>query len=119
MIDYPDKVLVYNGFADMRRSIDGLSMLVQQEMSAENNCDTVFVFINKGGDKIKILHRQNTGFCLFYKRLHRGCFKIKIIQNQRLSLNKQELRWLLEGLDYAKLSTTKTHKNSEKYSIFF
>jgi transposase len=119
MIDYPDKVLVYNGFADMRRSIDGLSMLVYQENSAKNSDDTVFVFINKGGDKIKILHRQNTGFCLFYKRLHRGCFKIKIIQNERLSLSKQELRWLLEGLDYANLSTIQAHKNSAKYSIFF
>jgi transposase len=119
MIDYPDKVLVYNGFADMRRSIDGLSILVHQEMSTENSHDTVFVFINKVGDKIKILHKQNTGFCLFYKRLDRGCFKINIIQNESLILSKQQLRWLLEGLDYTKLSSTKTHKNSGHYTAFF
>jgi len=62
----------------MRRSIDGLSMLVQSQISGEQGYGTVFVFINKGGDKIKILLKQHNGFCLLYKRLDRKRFQIKV-----------------------------------------
>ena len=47
MIDYPNIAWVYNCAVDMRRSIDGLSMLVQEQISGEQGYGTVFVFVNK------------------------------------------------------------------------
>ncbi len=125
MIDYPNIAWVYNGYVDMRRSIDGLSMLVQNQISGEQGYGTVFVFINKAGDKIKILLKQHNGFCLLYKRLDHKRFQIKVGQacgeaavSSDISLTKQQLRWLLEGLDWAKLSSTKSFKNPPNYSVF-
>ena len=78
MIDYPNIAWVYNCAVDMRRSIDGLSMLVQEQISGEQGYGTVFVFVNKGGDKIKVLLKQHNGFCLLYKRLDSKRFLIKV-----------------------------------------
>ncbi len=130
MIDYPNVALVYNCAVDMRRSIDGLSMLVQSQISGEQGYGTVFVFINKGGYKIKILLKQPNGFCLLYKRLDRKRFPIKVGLISRtdvagkvpvacgINLTKQQLRWLLEGLDWAKLSCAKSLKTLPNYSVF-
>lgn len=130
MIDYPNIALVYNCAVDMRRSIDGLSMLVQSHISGEQGYGTIFVFINKGGDKIKILLKQHNGFCLLYKRLDHKRFLIKVGQACEasgataatvvggISLTRQQLRWLLEGLDWAKLSATKSFKTLPNYSVF-
>jgi len=130
MIDYPNIALVYNCAVDMRRSIDGLSMLVQNHISGEQGYGTIFVFINKAGDKIKALLKQPNGFCLLYKRLDHKRFLIKVGQARSdgassatvsggVSLTRQQLRWLLEGLDWAKLSNTKYSKNTTDYSVFF
>lgn len=125
MIDYPNVAWVYNGHVDMRRSIDGLSMLVQNQISGEQGYGTVFVFINKAGDKIKILLKQHNGFCLLYKRLDHKRFQIKVGKacgaaavSGDIRLTKQQLRWLLEGLDWAKLSSTKSFKKLPNYSVF-
>jgi transposase len=120
MIDYPNIAWIYNCAVDMRRSIDGLSMLVQNQISGEQGYGAVFVFINKAGDKIKILLKQHNGFCLLYKRLDHKRFQLKVggAAGGDIILTKQQLRWLLEGLDWAKLSSTKSFKESPNYSVF-
>ena len=60
---------------DFRKSINGLSALVQESMALDVFSASLFVFGNRGRDKIKILFWDKTGFCLFYKRLERDKFK--------------------------------------------
>ena len=59
---------------DMRKSIDGLSMLVIERLQSQP-MDAVFVFRNKSGDKVKLLYWDTNGFVMHYKRLERGKFK--------------------------------------------
>jgi transposase len=77
MIDISN-ILVYASYVDMRKSINGLAILVQ--LSGEV-CDNgkAFVFLNKSRDKIKILVKENNGFMLLYKRLDKGQFKISFL----------------------------------------
>jgi hypothetical protein len=53
------------------------------------------------------LVKENNGFVLFYKRLDRELFKISFSSPSPLTLTQQQLRWLLDGLDYAKLTPSK------------
>ena len=126
MLDFTGPIFVYTRAADMRKSIDGLSMLASdfmvmrkdgEESSTLPVEDTplIFVFINRGHDKIKILLKEGNGFCLVYKRLDRGCFKINLRVKGPLQLSRQELRWLLDGLDYAALKPLK----SASYGVVF
>ncbi|MCL1127839.1 IS66 family insertion sequence element accessory protein TnpB, partial [Shewanella surugensis] len=54
---------------DFRKSINGLAIIVEQQLSQQVSDGSVFVFCNKGRDKLKILYWDSTGFALWYKRL--------------------------------------------------
>lgn len=123
MIDLNEPIFVCTTYVDMRKSIDGLAMLVSAFTSTHENqiyksdtfTTTAFVFTNRGRDKIKILVKESNGFCLFYKRLDRGSFKLNLTSHEPLQLTKQQLRWLLDGLDYASIKSVKTRT----YSVTF
>ena len=92
----PITVWLYQEKVDMRKQIDGLSILVSSNMS-QNPCNgEIFIFFSKRSDKIKILYWDRNGFWLCYKRLEKGSFKIP--QNKE-TINYEQLCWLLDGLD--------------------
>ncbi|MDA1038589.1 MAG: IS66 family insertion sequence element accessory protein TnpB [bacterium] len=115
MIDFKDSTFVYTPYVDMRKSINGLSMLAAEYPSAGYLSASAFVFINRSKDKIKILVKEPNGFCLLYKRLDRGTFKLNLRINEPLTITKQQLRWLLDGLDYIRLKPL----TSPPYSVTF
>lgn len=93
------KVFVATDAADMRKSIDALSALVTDVLSKNPFTGHLFVFCNKRGDKIKILYWDRNGFCLWYKRLERGIFRLPKMQSKVFMIAPNELNLLLEGVD--------------------
>lgn len=83
---------------DMRKSIDGLSMLVSDQLRKNPGGGEVFVFYNRNKDKLKILYWHKNGFCLWYKRLEQGHFFLPAINEKEYGLTIEQLRWLLDGL---------------------
>jgi len=63
------------GYTDMRKSINGLMMLVKDSFSHDPFADALFVFCNRNRDRIKILDWDGDGFWLYFKRLERGHFR--------------------------------------------
>ena len=51
----PDKIYISSANVDMRKSIDGLSAIVQQKFDLNPFENSMFVFHNRHCDKIKIL----------------------------------------------------------------
>ena len=96
------RVWLYNQATDMRKSIDGLSLLVSQVMERNPTNGEIFVFWNRKRDKIKLIYWHINGFCLLYKRLEKERFKIEDNLTCPLLVGMKELRWLLEGLDNMK-----------------
>lgn len=92
------QVYLYAEPVDMRKSIDGLSALVEQEMELSPSMDALFVFCNRGRDKIKLLCWERNGFIVWYKRLERQRFGWPKV-GETISLSGQELNWLLDGFD--------------------
>lgn len=112
MILSESKVWISRSPTDMRKSIDGLSMLVAADKGP--CCGEIFVFWNKAKDKIKILYWHINGFCLLYKRLEKERFKLPDKFTGDMQVSTRELRWLLDGLDFSQL---KGHK-PQTYNIF-
>ena len=108
------EVFIYNKPTDMRKSINGLSILVCNELKKNPTSPGIFVFWNKKLDKLKLLYWHINGFCLLYKRLEKQRFKIPANMSVTLLVSSKELQWLLDGLDFSKLSG---HQNL-KYEIF-
>lgn len=90
---------------DFRKQIDGLVMLVADHLKVDPASGQLFLFRNKTANKIKILWWDKTGFWLFYKRLEQGRLIFPNVENESIELTRDQLYWLLSGLDYSKQST--------------
>ena len=96
----PADVYLYMDIVDFRKSINGLIVVVEQNMELNAFRDALFVFCNKKRDKLKILYWDKTGFELWYKRLEKYRFKWPVDANlQHLNVSEQQLQWLLSGYD--------------------
>lgn len=69
------EVYLHRDAVDFRKSINGLVLVVEQEMALSPFADALFVFCNKSRDKLKVIYWDRTGFCLWYKRLEKEKFK--------------------------------------------
>ena len=85
---------------DMRKSIDGLAILVESELALSPMTEALFVFCYRGRDKIKILYWERNGFVLWYKRLEKQRFRwprqSDFSYEQR---DGRDLNYLLDGFD--------------------
>ena len=96
----PPPIYLYRDVVDFRKSINGLALVVEQELERSAFEPALFLFCNRARDKLKILHWDHTGFGLWYKRLEKARFKWpRNHQNAELELDPQQLDWLLKGYD--------------------
>jgi transposase len=96
-------VYLANFTVDMRKSIDGLSLLVVNHLKRNPADGSLYVFLNRGRTKLKVLYFDRSGFALWYKRLERGRFKLPVWDGEVYRLEASQLQWLLDGLDFMKL----------------
>ncbi|MFT5211445.1 MAG: transposase [Flavobacterium sp.] len=62
------EVYLYMAPVDIRQSINGLAALVENELALSPMMEVLFVFCNRGRDKIKLLYWERNGFvvwCVF------------------------------------------------------
>lgn len=96
----PPPIYLYCDAVDFRKSINGLVLVVEQELERSAFEPALFLFCNKARDKLKMLYWDRTGFALWYKRLEKDRFKWpKNVQAAELRLDEQQLHWLLAGYD--------------------
>ena len=92
------QVYLITGYTDLRRSIDGLAMIVQGQLHLDPFSSALFLFCGKRRDRIKGLLWEGDGFLLLYKRLDNGQFQWPRNETEARLLTSQQTRWLLEGL---------------------
>lgn len=98
------------GCTDLRKSVDGLAALVTHSFDLDLFSNNLFVFCNRGRDKLKILRWDHNGFWLYYRRLEHGRFRwppSNSSADPTMSITSRQLRWLLDGLC---LEQSKAHK---------
>lgn len=94
----------------MRKSFDGLSGLVGQELNRDPISGEVFIFLNKRRTHLKMLHWENGGFVLYYKRLEKGTFAPPD-SDQKAEISWPELVLMIEGIRMQK------YRQNTRYSI--
>jgi transposase len=96
------KVYLACGATDMRKSIDGLAAEVAEVLQADPFSSHLFIFCNRGRDRLKVLAWERNGFWLCYRRLERERFRWPRPDPQAsaIEISAQQLRWLLDGLDW-------------------
>lgn len=98
MIAITQPVYLATGATDLRKSIDGLALIVQHQFALDPFSPCLFAFCNGKKDKIKILSWDHNGFWLHYKRLEKGRFPWPEHPQGPLSIDRRQMQWLLDGL---------------------
>lgn len=124
-----DTVWLARDPVDFRKGINGLSILVEDQLARDPFSGQLFVFTNKKRDKVKILYWERSGFCMWQKQLEkehfkwpehldvgapppssqprldgigaRPCGNPDASGTSTLVLDGQQLNWLLDGYDLA------------------
>ena len=100
-IDSKIKIYLYAGDTDMRKGMNGLAMLAEENIPEKYSKEGLFVFRGKKGDRLKILWWDGQGFCLYYKVMDKGKFAwLKTKEVGVKGITKAQLSMLLEGVDW-------------------
>lgn len=94
-----ERVYLARGSTDLRKSIDGLAVIVKECFDLDPFSPSLFVFCNRKRDKLKILQWEHNGFWLHYRRLERGTFRWPSEKDSGpMHISPRQLGWLLDGL---------------------
>ena len=98
------RIYLYRGAADMRKSFDGLSGLVREELDEDPLSGALFVFCNRRRTMVKLLYWDRDGLALWYKRLEKGTFRVPDPGAGAAEIDRRDLLLLLEGVTPRRMS---------------
>jgi transposase len=106
LITLPTRILVATTPVNLHLSFDRLTAIVRSELGADPKANTAVVFHNRRRTHVKVLWHDGRGYCLLYKRLDRGTYRIpEAIPTgaKQVTVRREELVVLLRGLDHARV----------------
>ena len=107
-----DKVYIVCGRTDMRKQIDGLCAIIEEQLKMDTNDNCIFLFCGRKKDRIKAIYREKDGIVLLYKRLTgSGNYKWPRNQDEVKSLTWKQFEWLMDGLEIEQPKAIKTNNN--------
>jgi len=94
------RIFAYTGVADMRKGFNGLSGIVREEFQSDPTDGSLFMFINRRRDRMKLLYFDGGGFWLYYRLLESGTFENLRSEpgSCQLQMDATELSMLLSGV---------------------
>ena len=90
------------GVTDLRKAINGLSIIVQNDMNHDPFSKSLFLFCNKRRKLLKIIYWDKNGFCLWQKRLEKQKFPWPGTREEAKEIGYDQLKMLLTGIDFFK-----------------
>ena len=97
------RVFLYRRPTDMRKSFHGLVALTESELKQDPLSGSLFVFLNRRRDRVKILYWGQFGFCIWYQQLQKGTYQIPsptaLAEQETLEVTSSQLSLILEGID--------------------
>ena len=97
---------------DLRKGFDGLSGIVRREFGADPLDGSLFLFVNRRRDRLKILHFDGTGFWIYYKLLEAGTFEVIESKEKRFRLDATQFAMLLGGVSLVGAKRRKRYRRA-------
>ncbi len=107
---------LYNGTTDIRRSYNGLTMVVRSELGRSALNGDVFIFFNKHRNQAKLLLWEGDGFGICQKRLEKGSFELPRHgeDGPGMTLTHQQLHFILQGVDLKSVRFRKRYQSHKR-----
>jgi transposase len=107
------RYFLYEDVCDMRKGFDGLSGIVIAQMHRSPLDGSVYIFINRRRDRMKMLVWESGGYMLYYKRLERGTFELpKSSTTGQISISWETLVLMLTGISLVQNGRKKRYKQA-------
>jgi len=104
------KIFLCPGYTDMRKQIDGLSVIAGEKVTENIFRQNIFLFCSRNRKHLKILYWDRNGFCLWWKRLERDKFPWPKNKEEATLLSYNELKMMLDGIDFFNTYKTLDYK---------
>ena len=103
MLSVPASVAIFlhTEPTDMRKGIDGLSGIVRGQFGGDPLDGSLYLFVNRRGDRLKMLHWDGGGFWIYYRGLEAGTFEVARGGEKRVEIDAVQLAMLLGGVSLA------------------
>ena len=87
--------------ADMRKSFEGLSGIVRNQIGQDPTSGHLFLFVNKRRNRLKAIYWDGSGLWVLAKRLDKGTFYWPSVSGDAPSvpITEAELSAIIGGLD--------------------
>jgi len=105
-------IFLYTRPTDLRKGFDGLSGIVRSEFAADPLDGSLFLFINRRRDRLKILHFDGTGYWLYYKLLEAGTFEVIASEGKCARIDSTQLAMLLGGVSWVRVKRRKRYQRA-------
>jgi transposase len=105
------RIFIRPGYTDLRKAINGLSVMVEEQMAGEPFSGNVYLFCNRVRKLLKALWWDRNGFWLSQKRLEEERFPWPETEEEAKEISAEELSMLLRGIDFFKAHKTLHYKN--------
>ena len=96
------RIWLFTKPTDMRKSFDGLTALVRNELNERPLSGDWFVFVNNRKTLLKVLYFDGSGFCIWLKRLEQGQFNCGTCRDKKRRLKLTDLQLILDGIKIEK-----------------
>jgi transposase len=109
----PSRIYLCTSPTDMRKGFDTLAAMVKDFLAHDPLSGHLFLFVGRGKDRLKILYWDADGFCIWYKRLEEGTFRMPRAgtDDASVELKASELAMMMEGIDL------KSIRRGKRYSL--
>ena len=104
------RIFIRPGITDLRKAVNGLTGIIEQQMTGEPFSGNVYLFCNKDRKLLKAIYWDRNGFWLNQKRLEKEKFPWPETEETAQELSGEELTMLLKGIDFFKAHKTLYYK---------
>ena len=104
------KIFLRPGATDMRKAVNGLSVIVQEGMKQDPFSGSVYLFCNSDRRLLKAVYWDKSGFWLSQKRLEKDKYPWPQDESDARELTAEQLQMLLAGIDFFKAHKTLYYK---------
>lgn len=94
------KIFIKPGITDMRKQMNGLSIMIKDELQCDPFTGNLFLFSNKRNMLLKIIYWDRNGFCLWSKRLETDKFPWPKNEQEVIEITQEQFRMLLDGINF-------------------
>ena len=99
-VDLFSAIYIHREPVDMRKSINGLSIIVDQGMKLDLQSSSLFIFCNRKRSHMKMLYFDRTGFALWLKKLDQSKFPWpKDLDDDVITIGVANLEMMLQGIN--------------------